>query len=652
MSQDVPHPSDRPDLARRQIGNLLLGAVGLSVLGGCDRNATAGESEHVAQALSGKSPVKWVDTVLGAPPPSARTGDLASSTASAIGAEVVIARGCVSVGDGGGGIFYWDPKSTAADDGGLVIQPSGVTTGRWKRIVGGPLNVRWFGALGDGRTDDTVAIQRALDIVQGGTQPYARGNTVTVPTGTYRVTAPRDSAALWIRNNNVSLVGEGTPPYGTRIEVVGPGSGIVIEGCAQYPAACPAIARGSQIRNIHLTCVGTPMRDGIVVHAHSVSIADCCIAGAARHGILIESGEPANGSLIGATQAPRGAQFNVNNWTLRDVYFESCGDKASQGNPVAGCAVEVHGSDAQAGVATGLFAYSGNVGFCDESLGGNTWIGCYSEACFLGYRDGSAAGATFIACNAETATLGQFAHQPGSLAVGGSLAEHQVGATQRIGRHHGRLTFSNVEGDDQQYTVAVPGDFVSAIDIYRGGSIWNFAYEPTPAHWPFMQKSWRWYRRDSNGLGDPSHQFGDTGIFGWTDVTNPRGGSLPFIVNPLMNTARRWSHRQTDVTLQPGANIIYAWGGTTDAGSFEFGHSATDTWSKAQTRLNIEVEYANLSDMASADVRVAGYTLLPKGGCHRNFAAKLVNAGPTPITVTLVWHCEIFVSNFDGFPPG
>lgn len=569
-----------------------------------------------------------------------------------VGAEVVIARGCVSVGDGGGGAFYWDPKSTTPDDGGLVIQPNGVAVGRWKRLVRGPLDVRWFGAVGDGRADDTVAIQRALDLVQNGAPQYATGNTVTLPAGIYRVTAPKGSAALWIRNNNVSLVGKGTAPFGARIAVVGPGSGIVIEGCGTYPRDSPSVARGTQIRNIHLCSSGSRMRDGIVVHAHSVSIADCFIVGAARHGILIESGEPVEGSLIGATQAPPGTQFNVNKWSLRDVYFDDCGDKTSRGDPVAGCAVEVHGSDSQAGLATGLFAYSGNVGFCDESLGGNTWLGCYSEACFLGYRDGSAAGATFIACNAETERIGQFNHQHGSLAVGGSLSEHHVGAPQRIGRHNGRLTFSNVEGDGVQYAVAVPGNFVSALDIYRGDSIWNFAYEPTYAHWPFMQKSWRWYRRDMTGLGDPSTQYGDTGIFGWTDKGNPRGGSLPFIVNPLMNTARRWSHRQKDITLQPGANIVYAWGATVDAGSFEFARSATDTWPKAQTRLSVEVEYANVADMASSDVHVAGYTLLPKGGHHRNFAAKLVNRGASPITVTIVWHCEIYVPNFDGFPPG
>ena len=44
------------------------------------------------------------------------------------------------------------------------------------------LNVRWFGARGDGATDDTAAIQKALDAA--GRQ---RGHVVLLPTGDYRV---------------------------------------------------------------------------------------------------------------------------------------------------------------------------------------------------------------------------------------------------------------------------------------------------------------------------------------------------------------------------------------------------------------------------------------------------------------------------------
>ncbi|MDF2660944.1 MAG: hypothetical protein K0Q94_3735 [Paenibacillus sp.] len=41
--------------------------------------------------------------------------------------------GYYEANDGGGGLFYWDGGSTAADNGGTVIQPAGIATGRWLR---------------------------------------------------------------------------------------------------------------------------------------------------------------------------------------------------------------------------------------------------------------------------------------------------------------------------------------------------------------------------------------------------------------------------------------------------------------------------------------------------------------------------------------
>jgi hypothetical protein len=50
-------------------------------------------------------------------------------------------------GDGGGGDFYWDAVSVEADNGGTIFQVTGTTTGRWKRIYSGSVNVKWFGAI-------------------------------------------------------------------------------------------------------------------------------------------------------------------------------------------------------------------------------------------------------------------------------------------------------------------------------------------------------------------------------------------------------------------------------------------------------------------------------------------------------------------------
>lgn len=98
--------------------------------------------------------------------------------------ESINVLGYYEKGDGGGGTFYWDATSIEADNGGTIIQATGVTTGRWKRVFSGAVNVKWFGAKGDGVTDDTVAIQNAVDVLNMDCEfddsTYLITNTITV----------------------------------------------------------------------------------------------------------------------------------------------------------------------------------------------------------------------------------------------------------------------------------------------------------------------------------------------------------------------------------------------------------------------------------------------------------------------------------------
>lgn len=94
--------------------------------------------------------------------------------------------GYYSNGDGGGGDFFWDPLATADDNHGTTIQVTGVASGRWIRsLPPGGVSVKYFGAKGDGYTDDTAAIQATID--------HALQNklaNVYMPDGIYRTCGP------------------------------------------------------------------------------------------------------------------------------------------------------------------------------------------------------------------------------------------------------------------------------------------------------------------------------------------------------------------------------------------------------------------------------------------------------------------------------
>jgi hypothetical protein len=73
---------------------------------------------------------------------------------------VVEVLGYYAANDGGGGDFYFIPASTLTADNGIVVSP--VTgTGRWVRLCDSEINVLWYGAKGDGVTDNTAYVQSA-----------------------------------------------------------------------------------------------------------------------------------------------------------------------------------------------------------------------------------------------------------------------------------------------------------------------------------------------------------------------------------------------------------------------------------------------------------------------------------------------------------
>lgn len=119
------------------------------------------------------------------------------------------------------GVFLRDlGDTTTADNGGTVIVDA--SGRRWKRSFAGQLDVKWFGALGNGSADDAPPIQAAIDYASSiAPTSYPVGWTILLfPLGTYRCNTPL------VHKSGVMLMSEG-PGRAGGATIVGYGAQVI-----------------------------------------------------------------------------------------------------------------------------------------------------------------------------------------------------------------------------------------------------------------------------------------------------------------------------------------------------------------------------------------------------------------------------------------
>lgn len=190
------------------------------------------------------------------------------------------------------GFFQRDSSdTTSADNGGTIIVDA--SDRRWKRLFDASVNVKWFGAKGDAVTDDTAALQAALDSLP------SVGGEVRVPAGQYRITAGL------VANKRVRLVGAG---YSYLLS--SPSPCVIIKASTVTGPGLMLPAPASTVENLSFLGEVGNTGDGILIRSSRCTLRDVSVFQMGQDGIRIGTDD---------------GNENCNIWHLSNVKTKSNG---------------------------------------------------------------------------------------------------------------------------------------------------------------------------------------------------------------------------------------------------------------------------------------------------------------------------------------
>lgn len=242
------------------VGNTLQrGSVGITQIGECDA------SGRVTLYPS------FLNTTTNANTPNTSQAPVfvtaLSTTGPSATRQSISTDGYSSSGDGGGGLFIWDSSTTLADDGGTVIQVTGIATGRWLRSYPGTaIDIRWFGCNA-ASVDNSAALNKVIASKDSNTY----GAEILVPGGTFK-----SASAIDLGTKRFTLRGIGY--HNTTSDIFGsPSWGSEVLGSVlQFTAVTDGLVvsannfLGSSIRDIAIIGPGSGTTVGVNFSAANV----------------------------------------------------------------------------------------------------------------------------------------------------------------------------------------------------------------------------------------------------------------------------------------------------------------------------------------------------------------------------------------------
>jgi hypothetical protein len=294
------------------------------------------------------------------------------------------------------GLFVWDASNQAANvaadsaQGIYVPPPSDPTgaSGAWVRKYSGAVSVKWFGAKGDGSSDDSAAFSTALAFLKAiavnANGFYKASGKLFVPAGHYYL----GTTTLEITHTLI-VEGEGTGfggvPYAAKLRWAAGTTGIRVQaydtsGASSVDNVNPHFSgAGSLIRGLHLYggYAGTESEHHGIHAKVRIGVEDCLIENFEGDAIYAHcsagSGGPDEGNanncrLIGVVGTGNRDGLNIdgadtNIWTVMGCDFSlnrrwGYNDSSFLGNSYFGCHADSNGL--VPGSAPSVVTYSGN----------------------------------------------------------------------------------------------------------------------------------------------------------------------------------------------------------------------------------------------------------------------------------------------------